>query len=102
MSDTISVGVIGASGMMGKSRVRHFQEDPRSQVLSACARDIRRLAEAVPDESISLVAHADEVLDDPRIQAVTINVPNTLHYDHVLHPRKKWFVKERHEPTALQ
>ncbi|MEN6642269.1 MAG: Gfo/Idh/MocA family oxidoreductase [Armatimonadia bacterium] len=84
MNDLINIGVIGASGGMGKSRVRQFQQDPRSQVIAACARDIRRLAEAVPDEAISLVAHADEIYSDPRIQAVAISVPNTLHYDHVL------------------
>lgn len=83
MSEILNLGVIGASGGMGKSRVRHFQDDERSQVLAACARDIRKLAESVPDETIQLVAHPEEVYANPSVDAVSICVPNTLHYEHI-------------------
>ena len=70
MDAPIRVGIIGASGGMGKLRLEHFTQDPRSAVVSACARDIRRLSEAVPEGPVKLVAHAHEVYADPDVDAV--------------------------------
>jgi predicted dehydrogenase len=83
MGELIRVGVVGASGGMGKLRMAQFAEGPRSQVVAACARDVRKLSEAVPDETVRLVAHAADVYADPEVDAVVIAVPNTLHYEHV-------------------
>lgn len=83
MDAPIRVGIIGASGGMGKLRLEHFTHDPRSAVVTACARDIRKLSEAVPEGPIKLVAHAHEVYADPDVDAVVIAVPNTLHYEHI-------------------
>jgi NAD(P)-dependent dehydrogenase (short-subunit alcohol dehydrogenase family) len=57
MSEQVRVGVIGASGGMGQRRVQQFFVNARSTVVCACARDVRRLAEAVPEKDIKLVAH---------------------------------------------
>lgn len=83
MSDVIRVAVVGASGSMGAARVKQFSADKRARVVAACARDIRKLNEAVPDASIKLVSHAEEIYADPAIDAVVISVPNTLHYEHI-------------------
>jgi len=83
MAEQVRVAVIGASGGMGKRRVQQFFINDRSTVVAACARDIRRLAEAVPEKDIKLVAHPDDVYRDPEVDAVAIAVPNTLHYAHV-------------------
>jgi predicted dehydrogenase len=83
MTGQVKVAVIGASGGMGKRRVGQFHGNPRSTVVAACARDIRRLTEAVPDEAINLVSHAEDVYGDPNVAAVVMSVPNTLHYEHI-------------------
>jgi predicted dehydrogenase len=83
MSEQIKVAVVGASGGMGKRRVGQFYVNTRSTVASACARDIRRLTEAVPERDIKLVAHPEDIYRDPEVQAVAVCVPNTLHYQHV-------------------
>ena len=67
---------------MGRRRVQQFFVNARSTVVSACARDVRRLAEAVPEQDIRLVAHPEDVYNDPDVAAVAISVPNTLHYAH--------------------
>jgi predicted dehydrogenase len=82
MSEPVRVAVIGASGGMGRRRVQQFFVNARSTVVSACARDVRRLAEAVPEQDIRLVAHPEDVYNDPDVAAVAISVPNTLHYAH--------------------
>jgi predicted dehydrogenase len=46
----------------------------------ACARDLRRLSEAVPSKTVRLVGHPEEVYADPSVDAVAICVPNTQHY----------------------
>ncbi|MBU0606865.1 MAG: Gfo/Idh/MocA family oxidoreductase [Armatimonadetes bacterium] len=83
MGEPVRVGVIGASGGMGKRRVQQFFVNARSTVAAACARDIRKLAEAVPEKDIRLVAHPEDIYGDPGVDAVVISVPNTLHYAHV-------------------
>jgi predicted dehydrogenase len=83
MADQIGVAVIGASGGMGELRVRHFQEDPRSRVVAACARDMGRLREAVRNESIRLVADPGEVYAAEDVDAVVISTPNRFHYEQV-------------------
>jgi predicted dehydrogenase len=83
MADVVRVGIIGASGGMGKRRVGQFLNNDRATVTAACARDIRRLADAVPDEGIELVAHPEDIYNNSDIDAVVICVPNALHYYHI-------------------
>lgn len=83
MGDQVRIGVIGASGGMGKRRVQQFYVNDRATVVAACARDIRRLTEAVPEQDIKLVAHPEDIYGDSSLDAVAICVPNTLHYAHV-------------------
>jgi len=83
MAGPVRLGIIGASGGMGQRRVGQFHGNPRSTVVAACSRDVRRLTEAITDEGIALVAHPEEVYGNPNVDAVVISVPNTLHYDHI-------------------
>lgn len=83
MTGPVRIGIIGASGGMGKRRLEHFRAAERAIVTLASARDVRKLSEAVPEETIRLAAHAAAVYADPAVDAVVICVPNTLHYEHV-------------------
>jgi predicted dehydrogenase len=83
MGDTIGIGIIGASGGMGRKRLSQFQADPRCRVVAACARDLRKLGEAVPDDGIQLLAHPEELLALPEVDAVSLCTPNTQHYEQI-------------------
>lgn len=80
MADPIRVGVIGASGGMGKLRVGQFAAEERCRVVAACARDIRKLSEAIDDPEIELYAHPDEIFELDTVDAVSICTPNTQHF----------------------
>lgn len=82
MAEPVRSAVVGASGGMGKSRVRQFQADPRARVVAACARDIDRLRAATEGASIRLTSDADEVYAAADVDAVAISISNTRHYDH--------------------
>ena len=83
MTGPVRIGIIGASGGMGERRLGHFHENARATIAAACARDVRRLAEAVPEETITLTSHPEDVYGNPEIDAVVICLPNTLHYEHI-------------------
>lgn len=83
MPDPVRLGIVGASGLMGRLRVGHFASDPRATVAAACGRDLARLQAAVPGNEVHLVPEPEAVYDDPAIDAVAISVPNTLHYEHI-------------------
>ena len=63
--------------------MNQFNADPRSRVVAACGRDLRKLSEVVPDGSIRLVADPEEVYAAGDVAAVVIAVPNALHYEQV-------------------
>jgi predicted dehydrogenase len=80
VSDVVRVAVIGASGLMGQQRVRHFAEDPRSTVVMACARDVSRLRELVADEAVRLTSDPAEAFSASDVDAVAISTCNAFHY----------------------
>ncbi len=78
----VRIAVVGASGLMGKDRVRHFGADPRARVVAAFARDTERLAEAVDDPAVRLVADAGDVYAAADVDAVAVCLPNRMHFEH--------------------
>jgi predicted dehydrogenase len=83
MAEIIKIGIIGASRGMGRLRVGHFGADLRAKVVAACARDLDKLSEAIPDKSAKLVTSPNEIYNDPGVDAVVICLPNTLHSDNI-------------------
>ncbi len=83
MPEPIRVAVIGASGMMGQTRLENFTADPRSCVVAACGRDRAKLAETVTDPQVRLVTEADEVYAAADVDAVAVCLFNRRHVDHV-------------------
>jgi len=82
MNEPVRVGVVGASGSMGAVRMAQLGDDPRSCVVVACARDMERLREAVPDEGLRLTTQLQEVLVGD-VDAVVVSTCNALHYQQV-------------------
>lgn len=76
----IRIGVIGA-GHWGPNLIRNFHNHKSSEVVRVADRDPARLArvrEAYPDVDVG--ASADDVLADPRVDAVVIATPTTTHF----------------------
>ncbi len=83
MNQQVRVAVIGASGGMGRSRVRQFHDDPRCKVVAAYGRNMQRLRETTADYEVRLTTDADEIYEAPDVDAVVISIPTALHYEHV-------------------
>lgn len=77
----IGVGVIGL-GYWGPNLVRNFSSHPRSQVLAAAdLSEERRAGIKTHYPTISMTADADDVINDPRVDAVVIATPVHTHYE---------------------
>jgi predicted dehydrogenase len=80
MSERIGVVVVGY-GYWGPNIVRNVMERPELELIALCERDAsraERFAQRFP--GIPTVADFDEVLRDPRVQAVSIATPPRTHY----------------------
>jgi len=76
----VRVGVVGA-GHWGPNLIRNFHESRRSEVLRVADRRPERLAQVAqrfPDIRVS--DDADDVFDDPAIDAVVIATPTVTHH----------------------
>ena len=69
--------------MMGRSRVQHFSQDPRSRVVVACGRDEGKLRETVSDDAVRLITDPVDVYSASDVDAVVISICNVLHYQHI-------------------
>lgn len=79
MTDKIAVGVIGAGGW-GMNHVRALAALPQADLVAvADAAESRRILAAGVQPGISTYATADELLADPRVQAVVIATDSPSH-----------------------
>ncbi len=80
MSERIGIVVVGY-GYWGPNIVRNVVERPELELLALCERDPKqaaRFSKRVP--GVPAIADFDEVLADPRVQAVSIATPPRTHY----------------------
>lgn len=77
--ETIHVGIIGV-GNAGKGHIAHYQELPNVKVVGVADSDVQR-AEMVAREFEIERFYQDyhQLLDDPRLQVVSVTVPPFLH-----------------------
>jgi predicted dehydrogenase len=77
--DEVGVAVIGA-GYWGPNLIRNFMSCPSAWLWTVCDLDVERAAHVVGKRSsIGVTADLDEVLADPRIEAVAIATPAVTH-----------------------
>lgn len=76
----IRLGVIGC-GYFGPSLVRHFSENPESEVSVCCDLDPERLSALKPRfPYVTMTQDYKEILRDPGVDAVVIATPVSTHY----------------------
>ena len=77
----VGVAVVGA-GYWGPNLVRNFMACPRTWLWTVCDIDLDRARQVVGRRSsITVTSSIDEVLGDPRIEAVAIATPAATHFE---------------------
>ena len=77
----IGIGIVGY-GYWGPNLLRNFVEAPGSEVIAVCDLNPRRLAQAVGRyPAVRASGEFDELLNDPRVDAVAIATPVSTHFE---------------------
>jgi len=77
----ITFGALGAARITPEALIKPCQQEPRAQVSLIAARDKRRAAIFATQHSIDFIAeNYDELVNDPRINAVYIALPIHAHH----------------------
>jgi predicted dehydrogenase len=78
---TISVGVVGC-GYWGPNLIRNFAENEGAALRWVCDKDARHLSKVARRYPVARTSHDyQELLSDPRLDAVVIATPVATHYD---------------------
>ncbi|WP_159501578.1 Gfo/Idh/MocA family protein [Microbacterium sp. 18062] len=79
MNETLGVAVIGA-GYWGPNLARNFHYSPDWRLEAICDLDLERATGLAAKFGVAAVRSLDEVLADPRVDAVAIATPARTHY----------------------
>ena len=87
MAEKVRVGLIGCGGMANQ-HVRYLAEIPEAEIVALCDpaeaslnRMYERCAEVAPQlKGVPVCASYEELLADPKVDAVQIHSPHTLHF----------------------
>jgi len=101
----IGIAVVGY-GYWGPNLVRNFWETPGAQLVSVCDLRTERLSGVQSRyPAVEITANFDEILRDPRIDAVAIATPVSSHFElamRALQSGKHVFVEKPIAATAEQ
>jgi len=77
--DKVRVGVIGMG--MGRNHAIHYRDCPEAEVIALCDQDGERLARVAGEMKAppALYSSWEDLLADPRVDAVSVVLPNVLH-----------------------
>ena len=79
--DKLHVGVIGGTRGFGSRRCQAFHADPRGDVAALCARTKDDVEPACAELGATPYTEWPDLIADPRVDAVSIAVPNALHFE---------------------
>lgn len=79
----INLAIVGL-GKWGRRHAESAIASGRFRVIRAVVRETERAAEFAAARSIALSTDISEALDDPRVEAVSLITPNSLHVPHIL------------------
>jgi predicted dehydrogenase len=101
----IGVAVVGY-GYWGPNLVRNFWDNPGAQLLWVCDLETQRLAGVQRRyPAVAITESFDDILNDPRVDAVAIATPVSTHFPlamKALKAGKNVFVEKPITPTAIQ
>jgi predicted dehydrogenase len=84
-NNTIGVGVLGATGYIGKPYRAEIREVADARIVALCARRRDLLEAAGAEDEAELITHDwREVVDHPHVDFVIVGTPDALHHEAVL------------------
>lgn len=76
----VKVGVIGATGGIGKGRCQDFAENSDSDLVAVCSRTGDKVRESGEKHGVKAYTSWEELLADPEVTAVDVASTNVTHY----------------------
>lgn len=80
MAKNIGVAVIGVGFVGGQAHVPSFRKIPGSELVLLGARTERRVKKISEKYDVKYSLDYDQILDDPRVDAVVLAIPTPLHF----------------------
>lgn len=79
MGEKVRAAVLGATGGIGKTRVKAIGQDERAELKIVCVRSEEAGRAAAEEAGATYVSDAEEAVGAPDVDAVLICTPNTTH-----------------------
>jgi len=92
MADKVGVAIVGVGFVGGQAHVPSFKKAEGSELIALCARTERRVKPLAEKYEVKYYLDYDELLKDPKLDAVVVSVPTPLHYENA----KKAIEKGKH------
>ncbi len=81
MADNIRVAVVGAGFVGGQAHVPAFRKIPGSEIVVICDKLENRVKPLSEKYSIKYCLDYEEILNNPKINAVVLAVPTPFHFE---------------------
>lgn len=84
MPDKVGVAVCGVGFVGGAAHVPSFKKIEGSELIALCARTEKRVKPLAEKYEVKYYLDYDELLKDPKLNAVVLSTPTPLHYESTL------------------
>lgn len=81
MADKVGVAVVGVGFVGGQAHVPSFKKAEGSELIALCAKTEKRVKPLAEKYEVKYYLDYDELLKDPKLDAVVLSVPTPLHYE---------------------
>jgi predicted dehydrogenase len=81
MPDKVGVAIVGVGFVGGAAHVPSFKKIEGSELVALCARTERRVKPLSEKYNVKYSLNYDELLADPKVQAVVVSLPTPFHYE---------------------
>ncbi|MCW4020651.1 MAG: Gfo/Idh/MocA family oxidoreductase [Candidatus Bathyarchaeota archaeon] len=81
MGKNVGVAVVGVGFVGGQAHVPAFRKIPGSELVVLGARTERRVVKLSKKYNVKYCLDYEQILDDPKVDAVVLAVPTPFHYD---------------------
>jgi myo-inositol 2-dehydrogenase/D-chiro-inositol 1-dehydrogenase len=89
MPEKVGVAVVGVGFVGGQAHAPSFKKIEGSELVALCARTEKRVKPLAENLGVKYYLDYDELLADPKLDAVVIAVPTPLHFDLAMKAIKK-------------
>jgi predicted dehydrogenase len=89
MPEKVGVAVVGVGFVGGQAHAPSFKKIEGSELVALCARTEKRVKPLAENLGVKYYLDYDELLTDPKLDAVVIAVPTPMHFDLAMKAIKK-------------